>query len=176
MGKKTKIENRKDGKGTNPLSHLALLDASSPEGGALLASTFRWKKLPLRGSWQSRKALTERVRSCKKAAAQHFVRQPGSICCFIFQNILPAAGFAVIAPVGVIKVCGAGSGRCGRLGFGGAVKGKPGGGAAGFDAEAHLQRPSAAVETAPAVRFAQRVSPFSSREADSFSHAPRMPI
>ena len=74
----------------------------------------------------------------KKAAAQNAVRQPGSICCFILQNILPAAGFAVVAPIRVIKVCGAENGRRGRLGLWGAVKGEPGGRAAGFDAEAHL--------------------------------------
>ena len=74
----------------------------------------------------------------KKAAAQNAVRQPGSICCFIFQNILPAAGFAVVAPVGVVKVCGAEDRRRGRLGLGSAVKGDVHGSAAGFDAEAHL--------------------------------------
>lgn len=83
-------------------------------------------------------SIAERVRSCKKAAAQNAVRQPGSICCFILQNILPAAGFAVVAPVGVVKVCGAEDRRRGRLGFWSAVKGEPGSGAAGFDAEAHL--------------------------------------
>ena len=55
-----------------------------------------------------------------------------------FQNILPAAGFTVIAPIGVIKVCGAENRRRGRLGLWGAVKGESCGGAAGFDAEAHL--------------------------------------
>ena len=56
----------------------------------------------------------------------------------------------------------------------------PGGGArlfpgAGYGtASAHPS--TSTVETAPAVRFAQRGSLFSSREADSFSHAPRMPI
>ena len=39
-----------------------------------------------------------------------------------------------------------------------------------------MAQPSLRVETAPAVRLAQRGSLFSSREADSFSHAPRMPI
>jgi len=62
----------------------------------------------------------------------------GEVQLFILQNILPTAGFAVIAPVGVIKVCGAGTGRRGRLGFWSAVKGGVHGSAAGFDAEAHL--------------------------------------
>ena len=62
----------------------------------------------------------------------------GGVQLFVFQNILPAAGFAVVAPVGVIKVCGAEDRRRGRLGLWGAVKGEPGSGAAGFDAEAHL--------------------------------------
>ena len=62
----------------------------------------------------------------------------GEVQLFILQNILPAAGFAVIAPVGVIKVCGAEDRRCGRLGLWGAVKGEPCGRTAGFDTEAHL--------------------------------------
>ena len=61
----------------------------------------------------------------------------GGVQLFVFQNILPAAGFAVIAPIGVIKVCGAEDRRRGRLGLWGAVKGEACGGAAGFDAEAH---------------------------------------
>ena len=67
----------------------------------------------------------------------HRAAMTGGVQLFILQNILPAAGFAVVAPVGVIKVCGAGTGRRGRLGFWSAVKGEPGSGAAGFDAEAH---------------------------------------
>ena len=61
----------------------------------------------------------------------------GGVQLFVFQNILPAAGFAVIAPIGVIKVCGAEDRRRGRLGLGSAVKGDVHGSAAGFDAEAH---------------------------------------
>ena len=89
----------------NPLSHLALLDASSPEGGAFSPSAGkqsktsplrgRWhgasrdgeglfpvqtqssrfrQRLPPRGSWQSRQALTEGVSLHKNRAAR---RLPG---------------------------------------------------------------------------------------------------
>ena len=79
-----------------------------------------------------------RCRAATKRGICHGAAMTGGVQLFILQNILPAAGFAVIAPVGVVKVCGAEDRRRGRLGFGGAVKGEPCGGAAGFDAEAHL--------------------------------------
>ena len=47
---------------TDPLSHLALLDASSPKGGAFCHLPVSTDKAPpFRGSWQNRQVLPERV-------------------------------------------------------------------------------------------------------------------
>lgn len=64
--------------------------------------------------------------------------QRASQSLFLFFKISSQLRFAVVAPVGVVKVCGAEDRRRRRLGLWGAVKGEPGGRTAGFDAEAHL--------------------------------------
>ena len=79
--------------GKYPLSLASL--ASSPEGGAFCICRFAPTKLPLRGSWQSRQALTERVGSLPEGAGAAQAASEGVDACQhnIYPNLsAPAPG------------------------------------------------------------------------------------